>query len=84
MGFLDRQQPASPGTQDAIQGMLAIAQPQKVKSKISSLTEGKSDEENISEEEGGRPKRIRKRKYLDDYDDEEMRNCFQDAKYGEI
>ncbi|PIK41683.1 putative histone lysine demethylase PHF8 [Apostichopus japonicus] len=71
-----KQQPASPGTQDAIQGMLAIAQPQKT-------TLNKSDEENMSEGEGRKSRRVRKRKYLDDFDegDEDMRNCFQDAKY---
>lgn len=75
-----RQQPASPGTQDAIQGMLAIAQPQK------SASANKSDEENVSEGEGRKSRRVRKRKYLDDFDDddEEMRNCFQDAKYGKM
>ena len=84
-----RHQPASPGTQDAIQGMLSISLPGRSSTSPHPAYDDDDDDEDYDEEDGdhessgprrGSRRRVRKR-YADELEDD-LPNCFQDAKYG--
>ncbi|XP_041459906.1 histone lysine demethylase PHF8-like isoform X2 [Lytechinus variegatus] len=82
-----KNQPASPGTQDAIQGMLSISLPGRSSTSPTLAhdddDDDDDDDEDSNEEGYSRERRASRHRHRKRYSDdpEELPNCFQDAKY---
>ncbi|XP_071487363.1 histone lysine demethylase PHF8-like [Diadema antillarum] len=78
-----KNQPASPGTQDAIQGMLSISLPGRSSSRLGQGHDGDDEDNDEDHDHPGsrRSRRRRQRKRFADEMDDDLPNCFQDAKY---